>query len=80
VKTKEHKLAVPNKASNNSISNHLSMKNISIMEKQVSLAAHYRFPFFFTKCPGILGETMETSRFLKKLWEPYPKVNRLCVR
>jgi hypothetical protein len=32
VKTKKHKLAVQNKASNNSMSNYLSMKNISEME------------------------------------------------
>jgi hypothetical protein len=33
MKTKKHKLAIQNKASNNSISNYLSMKNISEMEK-----------------------------------------------
>jgi hypothetical protein len=39
-KTKQkHKLAVQNKASNNSISNYLSKENISEMEKQLSLAA-----------------------------------------
>jgi hypothetical protein len=39
VKTKKHKLAVQSKASNNSISNYLSTKNISEMEKQLSLIA-----------------------------------------
>jgi hypothetical protein len=41
VKTTKHKLAVQNKALNNSIStrNYLSMKNVSEMEKQLSLAA-----------------------------------------
>jgi hypothetical protein len=39
VKKKQHKLAVQNKASNNSISNYLSMKNISEMENQLLLAA-----------------------------------------
>jgi hypothetical protein len=39
VKARKHKLAVQNKAHNNSISNHLSMKNIGEMEEQLSLAA-----------------------------------------
>jgi hypothetical protein len=38
-KKKKNKLAVQNKASNNSISNYLSTKNISEMEMQLSLAA-----------------------------------------
>jgi hypothetical protein len=37
VKTKKQKLAVQNKAPNNSISNYLSTENISEMEKQLSL-------------------------------------------
>jgi hypothetical protein len=39
VKTKTRKLAVQNKTSNNSVSNYLIMKNISEMEKQLSLTA-----------------------------------------
>jgi hypothetical protein len=39
VKTKKYKLAVQNKASNNSMSNYLCSKNISEMEKKLSLAA-----------------------------------------
>jgi predicted nucleic acid-binding protein len=39
VKTKRHKLAAQNKASSNSISNYLSSKNISEIEKQLSLVA-----------------------------------------
>jgi hypothetical protein len=38
-KKKKKKLAVQNKASNNSVTNYLSTKNISEMEKQLSLAA-----------------------------------------
>jgi hypothetical protein len=36
---KKNKLAVQNKASNNSISNYLSTKNVNEMEKQLLLAA-----------------------------------------
>jgi hypothetical protein len=39
MKTKKHELAVQNKASNNSISNYLSMKNITEIEKQLLQAA-----------------------------------------
>jgi hypothetical protein len=39
VKTKNHKLAVENKASNKRISNYLSTRNISELEKQLLLAA-----------------------------------------
>jgi hypothetical protein len=35
---KKHKLALENKASSNSINNYLSTKNITEMEKQLSLA------------------------------------------
>jgi hypothetical protein len=38
-KTKKKKIAVQNKASNNSISNYLCTMNISEMEKQLPLAA-----------------------------------------
>jgi hypothetical protein len=39
VKRRKYKLGFPNKGSDNSISNYLSTKNISEMEKQLSLGA-----------------------------------------
>lgn len=50
---KKNELAVENKASNNSIGNYLSTKNISV-------------PFFFTKCPGFYEKKWKCLVFWKK--------------
>jgi hypothetical protein len=50
MKKKKHKLAVQNKASNNSISNYLSTKNISELEKQLSLAVQEATFAFLLQC------------------------------
>jgi hypothetical protein len=52
VKTKKHKLAVQNKAANNSISDYLSTKNISELEKQLSLGAQEATYAYHTAVPN----------------------------
>jgi hypothetical protein len=63
------KLAVQNEASNNSISNYLSMKNIGEMEKQLSLAAQEATFAYHTAVHNHSFKSMDcTTTIVRKLF------------
>jgi hypothetical protein len=69
VKMKKHKLALQSKASNNSISNYLSTKNISEMEKQLSLAAQEATSAYHTAVHNHSFESKDcTTTIVRKLF------------
>jgi hypothetical protein len=65
----KYKLAVQNKSSNNSISNYLSTKNISEMDKQLSLAAQEATSAYHTAMHNHSSKSMDcTTAIVIKLF------------
>lgn len=69
IKTKKHKVAVQNKASNNSISNYMKTKSVSEMEKQLSLAAQEATFAYHTAVHNHSFKSMDcTTTIVRKLF------------